>query len=663
MSSSPVGDGSDPSGGPRDEKRQPWPAVVGAAAVGAAVTAGVTSIMGRLPVWLAFLVIIVVGIFVLATVFRRRVAKWAMWALPAILSGVIAFPLALAANAIWDQFGSDPACGRPIDLRVIAAPETVTALRHAAQAYEQDRCPAVTISVVPEPPIAGMKAGFAQGWVESSVSPTDTLYGPQPDIWIADSKIVADGVLKFVQRSNSGDGKAHLDVEQPIASSPIVLGLFGSDTAGAAEHGIPQDGVSNGTPLSTIINDLHTSDILGSPDNVVRAAPDTSESALLATPALYSASPGRQVEQNQIRLPEQVLGSAQAFPDGTAMLCYFRKEQGSGAKPPNGTAILLPEQSVFTYDSGDALGTSCLVGTTWQDWKLYPYYATDLPVLDYTFVHVRWAGQDDAGRYRTVEDFQQWLIKNSATALPGFRDPEGRAEQSLIERFTEANANDPGPPPTTIRPGFPRYRRCGGDLTSIMNCYAGARPRLVATILLDVSGSMAQPTVSGSSRLAWAQQTGEGIARLANPQDSLSFLPFAHSVNPPQPIWPRSQQELISYLDEQVANNWDTPLATKIDHIIGTLPSGRQNVVILTDGQNTHTNRGYTASASKLAADIRAHHPGLRVFLALTSGASCTSEPVKTLASALHSVGAGDCVPASSSPAASAAELFTDLLK
>jgi len=117
----------------------------------------VTSIMDRLlklPVWLVFLVIIVVVILVLAAVFRRRVAEWARPTLPVLLSGVIAFPLALAANAVWHQFGSDPECGRPIDLRVVAAPETVTALRNAAQAYEQDRCPAATISVVPEPPIA-----------------------------------------------------------------------------------------------------------------------------------------------------------------------------------------------------------------------------------------------------------------------------------------------------------------------------------------------------------------------------------------------------------------------------------------------------------------------------------------------------------------------------
>ena len=293
----PVGDGSgpgppdlrDPSRGPQDQKRQSWPAIVGAA-VAAGVAAVVTSVMERLlklPIWLVFLVIIVVVIVVLAAVFRRRVAEWARPTLPVLLSGVIAFPLALAANAVLHQFGSDPACGRPIDLRVIAAPETVTALRNAAQAYEQDRCPAATITVVPEPPIAGMEAGFANGWIESSVSSTDTLYGPPPDIWIADSRIVADGVLHLVQSSNSGGGKAHLDVEQPIASSPIVLGLFGSDTAGAAEHGISQDGVSNGTSLSTIVNVLHTNDILGSTDNVVRAVPDTSESALLATPALY----------------------------------------------------------------------------------------------------------------------------------------------------------------------------------------------------------------------------------------------------------------------------------------------------------------------------------------------------------------------------------------
>ncbi|MBO0807131.1 MAG: VWA domain-containing protein, partial [Actinobacteria bacterium] len=434
---------------------------------------------------------------------------------------------------------------------------------------------------------------------------------------------------------------------------------------GAAEHGIVENGISSGTPLSRLVNDLHTNDILGGSGNLLRAVPDTSESALLATPALYNAAPGQQdtkIEQNQIRLPEQVLGSAQAFPDGTSVLCHFRNEQRPGAAPPKGTAVLLPEQGVFAYDAGDALGDSCLAGPTQRNWKLYPYYAPDLPVLDYTFVHVRWPGQDDAERYRTIEDFKQWLMRNAGSRLPGFRGPGGLAGKYLISSITYASASNPDPPPASIPVRFPRYRRCGDSLKSIMTCYSEARPQLVTTILLDISGSMALPTARGS-RLAWAQQTGDGIAGLAHPGDSLEFLPFASSVRSSRPLGPLSQQELISHLDDQVAINRDTPLATEIDHVIGTLLPGRQTVVVLTDGQNNRTNQGNAVRASKLAADIRSRHPGLRVFLALTSGASCASEPVKTLADALHGAGAGGCVQASSSPAASAAELFADLLK
>ncbi|MBO0808791.1 MAG: substrate-binding domain-containing protein, partial [Actinobacteria bacterium] len=232
----------------------------------------------RLPVWLVFLVIVVVATLVLATLFRQRVAEWARPALPVLrsalpvfVSAVIAFPVALGVNAVWHPFDSGRACSRPIDLRVIAAPETVTALRTAAQEFEQDRCPAATISVLAEPPLARMKTGFASGWVESRSSSAEILYGPQPDIWISDSRIVADGVRNAVQSSNPGYGKASLKVEQRIASSPIVLGLFSGDAVGAAEHGIVENGISSGTPLSRLVNDLHTNDILGGSGNLLRA--------------------------------------------------------------------------------------------------------------------------------------------------------------------------------------------------------------------------------------------------------------------------------------------------------------------------------------------------------------------------------------------------------
>lgn len=649
---------------------------VATAVVTTAVSALVTWVIHqlfRLPVWLVFLVIIFVAALVLAALFRQRVAEWVRPALPALrsalpifLSAVIAFPVALGVNAVWHPLDSGRACSRPIDLRVIAAPESVTALRAAAQEFEQDRCSAVTISVLPEPPLARMMTGFASGWVESRGSSAEILYGPQPDIWISDSRIVAEGVLNAVQSSNPGIGKASLKVEQRIASSPIVLGLFSGYAGSAAEHGTFENGAASGTPLSRLVNELQSNDILGGPRDLVRAVPDTSESALLATPALYSASPGQQdteIEQNQIRLRERVLGTRQAFPDGAAVLCHFRREQGSGAEPPRRVAVLLPEQSVFAYDAGDALGDSCPAGPTRQNWKIYPYYASDLPVLDYTFVHVRWPGQDDAERYRTVEDFEQWLTRNAASKLPGFRGAGGAAGKSLISSITYASASNPDPPPASIPVRLPRYRRCGDSLTSIMTCYSEARPQLVATILLDISGSMALPTASGSPRLDWAQKTGDGIAELAHPADSLKFLPFASSVHSFRPLGQLSQQSLISHLDDQVAINLDRPLATEIDHVIGTLAPGRQNVVILTDGQNKHTNSARAVPDSTLAADIRDRHPGLRVFLALTSGASCTSEPVKTLADALRRAGAGGCVQASGSPAASAAELFADLLR
>lgn len=667
--------------GPENDPEPPdWRRSITLAAVTTVVTSVLAALAGwvmghflRLSSWVIVPAVIAVVVAVLAVIFWERVRKWtaASWPVlwPTLLSGTLALVLALAANTVLARSDPGRACGKPIDLRVVAAEETVTALRGAAQTYERERCPAASISVVPEPSITGMETGFTSGWAESPDSPADndTLYGPQPDIWIADSPVTADGMLNFVRHANSDGRNARLDIGKTIASSPVVLGLFQKDSEGAAEHQIAQDGISNGTTLSNLVTDLYTKAILKGTAQALRALPDTSESALLTTPALYHVSPGlpeTQVEQDQVRIPEQIPGSAQAFPDETAMLCHFRDEQEAGASPPGGTAVLLPEQSVYAYDSGEPAADSCPAAKTQPNWSIYPYYASGLPVLDYTFVHVRWAGQDDPERYRTVEDFQRWLIRNAATALAGFRDPGGQAAPALVAALSYASTNFPDAPPASVAPNSEGSGNCGHTLMTIMNCYYAARPHLVATILLDVSGSMTQETARGLSRLAWAQQTGEGIAQLSHPQDSLSFAAFASSARGSRPTGQLTQQALISDLRDQVASGYDKPLATEIGDVIGSLPPGQQNIVVLTDGQRTPTNPGYAAAAGDLAAAIRSRHPALRVVLALTGGANCASDPVRTLAAALRSAGvAGGCVSASSSPAASAAGLFADLLK
>lgn len=648
------------------------------AALGSVLGVSIAAIIGslaKLSIWIVIFTAMALLVAIFAVIFWNRLATWArtrgrvlLKTLgPALATAIIAFLAAWGASTAWNHLW-DPAraCGDPIDLRVVAAPETVTALRAAAGKYEQERCRNATISVVPEPSLKGMEIGFSHGWADSTVPSSDiTLDGPQPDIWIADSRIIAKGL----QLSNSDGEEASLEIGKTVASSPVVIGLFRKEAAGAEGVNIAQDGIPDGRSLSDLFINLDRDGIGAGISHMLRAVPDTSEAALLATPALYGAAEDlhdKRVEQEQIGLPERVLKSARAFPDGTSMLCYLRGPQKRGAHPDAAT-VMLPEQAVYDYDRGQPLGDSCLPAKTPPDRLLYPYYASGLPGLDYTFVHVRWPGQDDAERYNTVEDFQQWLVRNSATALPGFRSPAGRAPDSLVRALTYPSGDNTAPPPAAMPPRFPQYPPCGNTPARITGCYAANRPVMTTTILLDVSGSMAQSTASNMSRLAWAQQTGKGLADLAHAQDRLSFAPFAQSVPaspPPGPGPGLSSAALTNDLVATVARGYDRPLAAEVRQAVGNLPAGSPNVVVLTDGQRGATNPGYPAAARNVASYLHDNDPGVRVFFALTSGANCATEPVNTMVSDLHSAGVrAECVPASSSPAESAADLFPLLLQ
>lgn len=649
------------------------------AALGSVFVVAITAIAGflaKLSIWIVIFAAVALLFAIFAVIFWNRLATWErargrklLKTLgPVLASAVIAFPAAWGANTAWSHLW-DPAraCGAPIDLRIVAAPETVIALRAAAKTYEQKRCPSATISVVPEPSIKGMEIGFSHGWADSTAPSSDTILdGPQPDIWIADSRIIAAGV-RLSNSAGTDSEKANLQIGETVASSPMVIGLFRKEARGADSFA-GQDETSSGRTLSGLFTELtHNRINVGLP-NVLRAVPDTSEAALLATPALYDAAANlgeKKVEQTQAGLPEKALLTATAFSDGTSMLCYLRGPQKPHAHP-DAAAVLLPEQAVYDYDRGHALGDSCLKGPTPSDRLLYPYYTTDLPTLDYTFVHVRWPGQDDAERSNTIEDFQRWLVTNSVTALWGFRSPSGRAPRFLVSTLTNPSGDNTAPPPPTMQPRFQQSSHCGRTLARITECYAQNRPAMTTTILLDVSGSMAQSTVKGGSRLSWAQQTGEGLAGLAHySQDKLSFAPFGQSAPASPPPGPtRLSPKLANNIAATVARGYDRPLAAELRKAVDGLPAGSPNIVVLTDGQRAGTNTGYPAAARNLASYIHGNDPGVGVFFALTSGARCTTEPVNTLVGALRSAGVtAACVPASRDAAQSSDNLFSLLLQ
>ncbi|MCQ0004010.1 hypothetical protein [Actinomadura madurae] len=147
------------------------------------------------------------------------------------VAGAAVMALVLLAGVGVHRLGERTgACGQPLELRVLTAPETLTPLRAAAAEFANDGrddrgCRRYSVTVVAETGPVPLYDGFRLLWRRSEPaderhSDAQQLFGPQPDIWVPSSTAEYDFVPK------------------------------GAGQAGAAEAGAAQAGAAKGIPSS-----------------------------------------------------------------------------------------------------------------------------------------------------------------------------------------------------------------------------------------------------------------------------------------------------------------------------------------------------------------------------------------------------------------------------
>lgn len=116
---------------------------------------------------------------------------------------------------------------------------------------------------------------------------------------------------------------------------------------------------------------------------------------------------------------------------------------------------------------------------------------------------------------------------------------------------------------------------------------------------------------------------------------------------------------MASRLQAVASGGADQPLSDAI--AAADVGSGRQNLILVTDGQAPATNPGIGSRTEWLSGEFRDRHPGLRLTVVLTGPAACGASPVRQIVDAFGPDG-GRCVRLTDAPEAEqAAELLSEL--
>lgn len=536
-----------------------------------------------------------------------------------------------------------PFCPIATQVRVLTTPDQLDTTEELVTRYVQlttaanKHCPLVTMyvyAVDPGTTGADVEAALAKGWNDDGRTVPSRDLGPRPDMWLAGSDADVSRVQQLARRGNQPPPVR--DADYSLASSPVVLGIFGSQVPERFRNHQP-------ATWSDILAD-------GTLGGIVRADPRNSTDAATATLAMYLSEgwqPGdtsrnlsllRQVEQ-RIRGSLGSLGSSQV--DGTAaLLC--RVAAANDPRP-----VIASEQALLRFGMLGAAG--CARPAT----KPLLVYPSDTLLLDHPFVRFTWTS---ARADQAVRAFRDWL-----------GGPDGRAELLRLG-LRPGGTIDPGampsdrqgPPPERPphRSAPPVDHACGQteqvtssvggdvlltDLTCALDTYLKLQVPGRVLLAVDSSGSMGEPVgPAGQTRATVvAGAVRHGLNQMG-PQDEFGLWEFpqnstgqGHRELVPVRKGTVGQRDRVTAALARLRPQGNTPLYTTIVDAV-RLPSLREKsdlhaaLVVLTDGEDT--------SGGLTADDVRAavRSAGVRVFVIAVGEASCEGSPIE-------GIGGGHC--------------------
>ncbi|MBO2451089.1 VWA domain-containing protein [Actinomadura barringtoniae] len=599
-----------------------------------------------------------------------RVGIASAWALAGAAIAGLLLGAGYGVNALARSGGP---CSYPLELRVLTTPDALTAVRYAAADFvvgtRSHGCPAYSVTVTSESGATPVRNGLARGWEGDQTSVGAQLLGPQPDVWIPSSPAeYAYGADPANLATSDSPPKVTADPSS-LGRSPMVLGLFGDDNGRVySESSLP--GRDSTTELLT---KFKAAGIKG----IARPIPESSAVALAVTPVLHRSITNAGMAPDGAAA-ERLLSPADPpellAPDAVSLLCQLRAtaQQGGnapGSRPPFGYAVVVSEQLLNDYNAGRPLGDSCggvnSGADPYDQWKLYPYYANDLPSLDYRFVQLKWPGQDDAARANAVNSFKNWLTRHPLTSQ-GFRGRDGSYRRSHTADSAHPYLSGIDRLGNSAIPSVIKGPEAPG-VQDALDAISAVRKKVLISIVLDTSGSMGAPasTPLRGSRLTHAVSLLRSLVDQLKGDDVAGLQTFARPRQPAdRPVMSVARAALISPTQSKLLNDKlqaqsvARPDVSLTDAVTGAdLSYGERDAIVVTDGQSLQTNPSIGKDRARLA-DYHHKHPNLRLTLLLTGPTGCDVSPAKDVRQAMG----GRCVLLNDDPdEAQAARLLSTL--
>ncbi len=483
----------------------------------------------------------------------------------AVLAGLLVVALVgwFAVDFLGDRLRAAGCVARP-SVTVIAAQEIAPVVAQIARHAADDERACYRVRVVTRESAA----------VVESLAVSDD--GDRPDVWIPESTMwlwrAQDAAVWEVPATGTS-----------IASSPVVLGV--TETV-AADLGWPEERPGWGQVIGPAASGL----AVGFPDpardpvgvstlleldELVADAPDPGTARTVAMRALSRNTVPRQ-EDLFNRLPGGVMAPVEAFPTSENALLRHNAEPGA-----------VPLVAVYPEDG--------------------------VPALDFPFVVLPGTAADTRS---AAEGFLDRLLTQESADLladAGFRTPDGAALRDRSgDRRTAGERMTPAP------------LRGSAEVERVLAAWAGVNLSGRLRVLLDVSGSMADP-VPGTGRSRMALTVDAAVAGLAlfKPTTKLGMWVFATDLDGTRdyevllPMRPMSEHRADGALDTlrtvTARENGDTALYDAVlaayrDGVRGWEPGRINTVVVLTDGKDDNAS---DITRDRLLAELaRLRDPG-----------------------------------------------------
>ena len=529
---------------------------------------------------------------------------------PLVISIVVGLAASVGLYAVLDS--SDRPPGECVAVEISASTEKDKLLAQMAADYNaadrefDGRCAKVSVHGLTSG--AGMEA-LMGGWAGAKTG------APEPQVWLPSTSL-------WLSRMSARDGANRVvRLDNPsVAASPLVIAMP-QEMADHIRSRTPEPGWADILALSTAPGGWAS---VGKPEwgefTLARDNPLLSSSGLGASVATFHAgavAKGVPLSDSAVRDAEVlkfvrgVESSVTRYGNDAARFMEELAADDQRGTPPI-SAILVQEELAYLYNRGATSGDPAAVDRGTPPKRpfsvIHPREGT--LVFDHPFVVLASATQDQRD---AAEDFRKFLAEDAQKARfrkAGFRDAD-KADRPTPE-LQDALGLPADAGLAVITPPQPK------TLEAMVDAWGATRRHARVLLVLDVSGSMAQPAdpdnvsteLAGRTKISLLPDAVRRALELLSPHDQVGLWTFSTGRKEVVPIGALKDNEtsLLAAVDK-LPSRGETDLYDTVNaahsSMISSLDGDRINaIVVLSDGANTPADEpGKRAMLEKIDVD------------------------------------------------------------